>query len=309
MSDPPGPRIAYLGTSDFAATVLRRVAAESFRPALVVTPPDRPRGRGRRLAKPPAAEAAAELGLELHQTADVNAADSLEVLAGADVGLGLVCAFGQFLRPALLDRLELLNVHPSLLPRWRGAAPIERAIMAGDERTGVAIIRVTEELDAGPVALRESTPIERGENYGSLAARLAEMGAELAVRALRLRGAGELEFAEQDDAAMTYAEKIDPAEGRLDPARPATELERIVRALSPHVGTYLDQEDGGRLGVTRAEATSGGPAAGEVRAEPDALVLGCSPGALRITSVRPAGGREMPAADYLRGHPAPRLAH
>ena len=221
----------------------------------------------------------------------------------------MVCAFGQFLKPPLLERLELLNVHPSLLPRWRGAAPIERAIMAGDERTGVAIIRVTEELDAGPVALCEEIAIEPGDDYGSLSSKLAELGGELAVRALALRAAGELRFTDQDEAAMTYAEKIDSGERALDPRRPARELERRVRALTPHVGTYLELEGGDRLGVLGARATGEDqPAAGELRADRDALVLGCNPGALLITSVRPPGKHDMAAADYLRGHPAPRLA-
>jgi methionyl-tRNA formyltransferase len=232
-----GPaRLAYLGTSEFAATILRRLASGPTRPALVVTPPDRPRGRGRRLAPPPAAAAAAELGFELHQTPDVNAPESIAVLERVEVDLGLVCAFGQFLKGPLLDRFELLNVHPSLLPRWRGAAPIERAIMAGDERTGVAIIRVTEGLDAGPVALRSELAIEPAEDYGSLASRLAELGGELAVRALERHAAGELRFTEQDESAMTYAEKIVPAERVINPLGAAQGEERRVRALHPHIG-------------------------------------------------------------------------
>ena len=304
-----GPaRLAYLGTSEFAAMILRRLASGPSRPALVVTPPDRRRGRGRRLAPPPAAVAAADLGLELHQTEDVNAPESIAAIERAGVDLGLVCAFGQFLRGPILERFELLNVHPSLLPRWRGAAPIERAIMAGDERTGVAIIRVTAGLDAGPVALSEELEIEPGDDYGSLAARLAALGGELAVRALDLRAAGELRFTEQDDSAMTYAEKIDPAERVIDPFGAARNEERRVRALNPHIGTYLALDGDARLGVLRAQAVEDGPPPGELRAEGDALVLGCDPGALRITAVRPAGGRDMAAADYLRGHPAPRLA-
>jgi methionyl-tRNA formyltransferase len=302
-------RLAYLGTSDFAASVLRRLATSPFRPALVVTPPDRRRGRGRRLAPPPAAATAQDLGLELHQAADVNDPDSLAALERAGIDLGLVCAFGQFLRSPLLDRVELLNVHPSLLPRWRGAAPIERAIMAGEERTGVAIIRVTEGLDAGPVALCEPMRIEPDDDYGTLAGRLAEVGGELAVRALELHARGELRFTEQDDSAMTYAEKIDSAERRLDPRRPAVELERVARALNPHIGTYLELDGGVRLGVARAKlAEAAGPPPGKLVAGSDGLVLGCDPGALRIVSVRPPGRREMPAADYLRGHPAPTLA-
>ena len=309
MSASPSARLAYLGTSEFAAIVLRRLASSPHSPALVVTPPDRRKGRGRRLSPPPAAAAAEELGLDLHQTADVNAADSIEALERAGIEIGLVCAFGQFLRTELLGRLELLNVHPSVLPRWRGAAPIERAIMAGDERTGVTIIRVTEELDAGPVALREEEAIRPDDDFGSLSARLADLGGGLAVRALELRAQGALDFTEQDHSAMTYAAKIDPAERLLDPRRPAMELERAVRALNPHIGSYLELEGGERLGVTRAgTATDEGIAAGELRAEGEVLVLGCDPGALWITRVRPAGRREMAAADYLRGHPAPRLA-
>jgi methionyl-tRNA formyltransferase len=304
-----GPaRLAYLGTSEFAATILRRLAAGPTKPALVVTPPDRKRGRGRRLAPPPAASAAADLGLELHQTADVNSPESIGALEQAGIQLGLVCAFGQFLKGPFLDRFELLNVHPSLLPRWRGAAPIERAIMAGDERTGVAIIQVTEGLDAGPVALREALEIEPGDDYGSLAPRLAELGGELAVRALRLHAAGELRFTEQDQSVMTYAEKIDPAERVIDPLGAARDEERRVRALNPHIGTYLALDGGDRLGVLRARAAEDGPPAGELRVDRDALVLGCDPGALRIAAVRPPGGRDMAAADYLRGHPPPRLA-
>jgi methionyl-tRNA formyltransferase len=309
MSGPGPARLAYLGTSEFAATILRRLATGATKPALVVTPPDRKRGRGRRLAPPPAAAAAADLGLALHQTPDVNSPESLDALDAARIDLGLVCAFGQLLKGSLLDRLELLNVHPSLLPRWRGAAPIERAIMAGDERTGVAIIRVTEGLDAGPVALREELAIEPDDDYGSLAPKLAELGGELAVQALERRAAGTLRFTEQDEATMTYAEKIDPAERLLEPHRPALELARRVRALNPHVGTYLALEDGDRLGVLRAEpAEAPGPPPGDLEADSGALVLGCEPGALRITVVRPPGRREMAAVAYLRGHPAPRLA-
>ena len=140
-------RLAYLGTSDFAATVLRRLAESAYRPVLVVTPPDRKQGRGRKLSPPPTAIAAAELGLELHQTPNVNDPESAGALEAAAVDLGMVCAFGQLIKPPLLERIEMLNIHPSLLPRWRGAAPIERAIMAGDEETGVAVMRLTEGLD------------------------------------------------------------------------------------------------------------------------------------------------------------------
>jgi len=301
-------RVAYLGTSNFAATVLRRMADSPARPVLVVTPPDRPKGRGRKLSPPPVAAAARELGLPVHQTASVNQPESVAELERAGVDVAMVCAFGQLIKPPLLDDLLFLNVHPSLLPRWRGAAPIERAIMAGDERTGVAVMRLTEGLDSGPIALLEETPIGPDEDYGSLAQRLAEMGGELAVRALEAHERGELAFTEQDEAGVTYAEKIEPAERRLDPARPAAELARVVRALTPHIGVFLELEGGDRLGVRRARAVPGGPAQGEFEAADGALVLGTGEGALAIEVVRPAGGRDVSAADYLRGHPLPALA-
>jgi len=300
-------RTVYLGTSDFAAAVLERLAASPQRPSLVVTPPDRPRGRGRRSASPPAAEAAAELGIELLQVESVNDEAALERIRAARPEAVGVCAFGQLIREPLLSELPLLNVHPSLLPRWRGAAPIERAIMTGDERTGVCVMRVTAALDAGPVALREEVAIGPEDDFESLSSRLAALGGELLVRALDLYGADRLEFVAQDDAGATYAERIDPAERRLDPRRPAPELARTVRALTPHIGAYLEVGDGERLGVRRARAVEVAVKPGEVRAEWGALLLGCGRGALRLEVVQPPGGRPMTADAYLRGHPVPVL--
>jgi len=301
-------RTAFLGTSEFAATVLRRLAGSPHRPALVLTPPDRRRGRGRRELPPPAAETATELELELAQAENVNAEPALERIRAARPEALVVCAFGQLIREPLLSELPILNLHPSLLPRWRGAAPIERAIMAGDERTGVCIMRLTEGLDSGPVALREETGIGPEEDFEALAARLAALGGELLVRALDLLAEGRLEFVGQGEDGVTYAEKIDPAERRLDPARPAAELAAVVRALTPHVGAYLETEGDERLGVRRAAAVEAGPAAGEVRLEEEALLVGCGEGALRLEIVQPPGGKPMPVDAYLRGHTPPRLA-
>jgi methionyl-tRNA formyltransferase len=300
-------RTAYLGTSAFAATVLRALAATPHRPALVVTPPDRRAGRGRRMSPPPAADAARELGLDVHQTASVNAPESIERLRALAPEAAVVCAFGQLIREPVLSELLMLNVHPSLIPRWRGAAPIERAIMAGDARTGVTIMRVTEGLDSGPVALQEAIEIAEGEGFESLSAGLAQLGGRLAVEALDRLERGELEFRDQDDAAATYADKIAPEERRLDPRRPAGELERAVRALNPRIGTYLELEGGARLGVRAARAEADGPPAGEIRVEGSSLVLGCADRALRLETVQAPGGRPMAAADFLRGHvPPPR---
>jgi methionyl-tRNA formyltransferase len=300
-------RFAYLGTSEFAASVLRHLAAGAeHRVVLAVTPPDRPRGRGRKVQPVPAAAAAEELGIDVVRTETASEPGTLARIRAAGAEVGVVCAFGQLIRDPLLSELELLNVHPSLLPRWRGAAPIERAIMAGDERTGVSIMRVTEGLDAGPVALAEAVEIGDAD-YGGLSPRLEELGARLAARALGLRSAGELALEPQDESRATYAEKIEPSDRRLDPARPAVELERRVRALTPHIGAYLELAGGGRLTVEAARAEPGRLEPGAVETG-DGLAVGCAEGVLRLLRVRPPGGRTMDAGDYLRGHGRPSIS-
>jgi methionyl-tRNA formyltransferase len=298
-------RTVFLGTSDFAATVLRRLAASTHRPQLVLAPPDRPQGRGRRTLPPPTALTARELDLPLLQTENVNSSDALERIRSSSAEVAAVCAFGQLIREPLLSELEMLNVHPSPLPRWRGAAPIERAIMAGDEDTGVSIMRLTEGLDSGPVALQERVPIEPDEDFGALSARLARIGGELIVTAFDLRAEGRLELSEQDDDLATYAEKIEPGERRLDPLRPATELARTVRALTPHIGAYVETPDGERLGVRAARAEDGNGEPGQFEARDGSLWLGCAEGVLRLEVVQPPGARPMPANAFLRGHRVP----
>ncbi|HEY8083098.1 MAG TPA: methionyl-tRNA formyltransferase [Solirubrobacterales bacterium] len=300
-------KTVYLGTSDFAATVLRRLADSPHRPLLIVTPPDRPRGRGRKTLPPPAAVVAKELGIELLQAEDVNGADAMDAIRAVKPEAVAVCAFGQLIREPLLSEVPLVNVHPSLLPRWRGAAPIERTIMAGDECTGVTIMRVTAGLDSGPVALCEELAIGPEDDFETLSGRLAALGGELLVKALDLQSSGGLEFVEQDEGDATYAEKIDSAERRLDPARPAHELARTVRALTPHIGAYLEVGGGGRLGVRRARPVDVSVKLGDVRAEWGALLLGCGQRALRLEVVQPEGGKPMAADAYLRGHPLPTL--
>ena len=198
-------RTVFLGTSEFAAAVLERLAREPHRPALVLTRPDRPRGRGRRLAAPPVAERGARAGdraraARARRTTPRGRSSAIAQRRRRDARW-CVCAFGALIKEPLLSAHELLNVHPSLLPRWRGAAPIERAIMAGDERTGVSIMRLTAGLDSGPVCLAAREPIDPRDTYGSLAARLARLGGELLVRALDEIEAGEPPpFAEQEEA-------------------------------------------------------------------------------------------------------------
>lgn len=300
-------RTVYLGTSEFAADVLRRLAGSAHRPQLVVTPPDRQKGRGRRSGPPPGATVAAELEIELLQAENVNEQSSLERIRAARPDAVVVCAFGQLIREPLLSEWPLLNVHPSLLPRWRGAAPIERAILAGDARTGVSLMQLTAGLDSGPVALREGVAIGPEDNFESLSGKLSALGGELLIEALNRQAEGSLTFTEQDDEAATYAEKIDPAERRLDPARPAVELARTVRALTPHIGAYIEIAGDGRLGVRRARAVDVGVKQGAMKAEWGALLLGCGRGALRLEVVQPPGGKPMAADAYLRGHTVPVL--
>ena len=299
----------FLGTSEFAAAVLNRLAQEqAHRPALVFTRPDRARGRGRRLTSPPVAETARALEIPLEQPDSVNDPGVGERIAEVEPSAVVVCAFGALIKEPLLSDHELLNVHPSLLPRWRGAAPIERAIMAGDTKTGVSIMRLTAGLDSGPVCLAAAEPILTGDSHGSLAPRLSGLGGELLVRALEEAPP----FVEQSEDGVTYAEKITPADRLLDPGRPAAELERVVRALHPHIGARVALPDGTLLGVHRAaltedpptgaDAAQGGEARLGVAARDGRLLLDCNPGVLELLEVQPPGGRAMDASSYLHGH-------
>jgi methionyl-tRNA formyltransferase len=287
-------RSVYLGTSAFAVSVLERLAASDHRPVLVVTRPDRPRGRGRKLSPPPVADAARGLGIEVIQPESVNSGDARAAIAAARPDAIAICAFGALIREPLLTEHPMWNVHPSLLPRWRGAAPIERAIEAGDAVTGVTIMRPTAEMDAGPVCLRAEEPIGAGDDYGSLAARLERLGGDLLVRAL-----DELpEFREQPAEGVTIAPKIGPDDRRLDPALGAAALERRVRALNPHIGAYVEEP---RLVVRRARVSEERAPAGELAARDGRLLYGTSDGALELLEVVPPGSRAMDAAAYLRG--------
>jgi methionyl-tRNA formyltransferase len=277
--------LAYLGTSEFAVGVLARLDPV---PDLVVTRPDRPAGRGRRLAPPPVAVAAREQGLNLEQPSDVH---ELDLHGFDDI---VVCAFGALIKEPLLSHPGLINVHPSLLPRWRGAAPIERAIMAGDAETGVCIMKMAEGLDEGPVCLVERTPIADDDSFGTVAARLEEIAARLLARWLAERPA----CREQAEEGMVYAAKIVAADRQLDPARPVDENWRVVRALDPHIGAKA-----GELGVwsARPAGDEARAAAGEIVVADGRVLWGCAGGALELLELQPPGKRRMAAADYARG--------
>jgi methionyl-tRNA formyltransferase len=259
-------RIAVAATAPFGANVLERVAAHHAI-SFVLTRPDRPQGRGRKVAPPPAKLAAERLGLPVLQPKRLDA--SVELPAETIVAV----AYGLLVPASLLDRHLWLNVHPSLLPRWRGAAPVERAIMAGDAETGVSIIRLVEALDAGPVGARESFPIEPDDDAGVVYERAAEAAARL-LDPLPER------FVPQADEGATYADKIGPDDRRLDLSRPADELVRRVRALSPHIGARAELE-GRPVTVWRARVAADG--------------------SFEPVEVQPDGGRRMDYAAWLRG--------
>ena len=259
-------QLAVAATAPLGADVLQRLASKHDVPYLL-TRPDRPQGRGRKVAPPPAKEVAERLGIEVRQP---------ERLADLDPGVDavVVAAYGVLIPEDALDRALWLNVHPSLLPRWRGAAPIERALMAGDEETGVTIIELVPELDAGPIAAVQAFPIGPEDDFGTLSARAGELAAELLEQALP-----EPELRPQSSEGVTYAEKIRPADRELDWSRPAQELANQVRALSPHIGA-------------RAELHGRPVTIWKARVEGDELVP---------VEVQPEGGRRMEYDAWLRG--------
>jgi methionyl-tRNA formyltransferase len=259
-------RIAVAATAPFGADVLARLSAEHDVVQLL-TRPDSPSGRGRRVAPPAAKEVAGRLGIPVTQPERLD--ESVELAADTVV----VCAYGLLIPNELLGRALWLNVHPSLLPRWRGAAPVERALMAGDDETGVTIHRTVEALDAGPVAARLAFPIGPDDDAGTVYARAAEVAAELLRDVL---AQDEPHFEAQPEDGVTYADKIRPEDRELDPGAPAQELVNRVRALSPHIGARR-----GDLIVWRARV-------GE-------------DGAFEPLEVQPAGGRRMAYDAYLRG--------
>ena len=283
----------YLGTSAFAVTVLERLLESAHAPSLVVTRPDRPAGRGRRVQSPPVADAARAAGIELIQPERASTQEVTDRIAAENPTAVIVCAYGALISDPLLSAFEFVNVHPSLLPRWRGAAPIERAIASGDIETGVGIMRLEAGLDTGPVAASGRIPIEPYDTYGTLAPRLAGLAGDLLIDVLTTSPP----YVPQPEAGVTYAEKIGPEDRTLSPKRRAIENDHIVRALTPHIGARVELPDGTLLGVHEAHMLLDQTDDHRVAIEHDHLRIG----ALALTVVQPPGGRAMPVADYLRG--------
>jgi methionyl-tRNA formyltransferase len=291
-------RVAFAGTNWWAAQALERLAgAPGLDVALVLTQPDRPAGRGRKPAAPPVAAAARSLGIELAQPE--RAAEALPLLAAAGVRAVAVVAYGLLVPRVLLDALPFVNLHPSALPHWRGAAPVERGIMAGEREGAVAAMLLVEQLDAGPVAAMERFAIAPDDDAGTVYDHALALGLGPLARALAAAASGSLATVPQI-GEPTYAAKITAADRLLEPARPARELHDRVRALSPHIGARLVL-GGAPHTIWRTAVAAGGPAPGVLERSGDTVVVGCADGGLELRELQAPGGRRMPAADWLRG--------
>lgn len=301
-------RLVYYGTPAIAVPPLERLVRDGRAPLLVVTRRDRPRGRGQRVGASPVRASAEALGLPVSTPVRAGAPEEIERVRALEPDLLVLVAYGQILPPALLSvaRLGALNVHFSLLPRHRGASPVQAALLAGDRETGVTTMWMTEGLDEGPVFLQAATPIAEGENAGRLGERLAAMGAECLARSLDGIERGEIERREQDPSRATYAPKIPSDAGRLPIDLEPEELARRVRAYTPDPGAYLDLAEG-RLLVTEAEPGApdgaGEGRAGAVRAvhRSRGIEIAIPRGSLWLRRVRPAGRREMSGFEYANG--------
>ena len=290
-------RIVFMGTPDFSVPVLQALHDAGHEIAAVYTQPPRPAGRGKK-DRPGAVHARAlDLGLPVRHPISLKGDAAQADFAALDADIAVVVAYGLILPQAVLDapRHGCLNIHASLLPRWRGAAPIHRAIMAGDAQTGICIMRMEAGLDTGPVLLRDATAIGAEETTGSLHDRLSAMGAALIVETLdRLP---DLSPVPQPDAGVTYAAKIDKAEARIDWTAPATEVDRRIRGLSPFPGAWCEI-GGERVKLLGSRVTDGQGDPGQVLA---GLTVACGEGAVAITRLQRAGGRPLPVDQALRG--------
>lgn len=297
-------RVVFMGTPDFAAHLLKEIVSRGHEIAAVYTQPPRPAGRGMAEKKSAVHLLAESLGLPVRSPKSLKNADAQANFAALDADVAVVAAYGLLLPQPILDapRYGCLNLHGSLLPRWRGAAPIQRAIMAGDAESGVMVMKMEAGLDTGPVALTAKTPIGAEMTAGELHDRLAELGAPLMGDALDLLAKDELRFTPQAEDGACYAQKIEKAEARIDWRRSAQDLQDLVRGLSPFPGAFFEADLGHgmeRVKVLRASVEEGKGAPGA--ALDDAGLIACGAGALRLLRVQRAGKGEMGIEEFLRG--------
>ncbi|NQY60885.1 methionyl-tRNA formyltransferase [Cognatishimia sp.] len=293
-------RVVFMGTPDFSVPVLEALVAAGHEIAAVYCQPPRPAGRGKKLRPTPVHSRAEALGLEVRHPESLKTSDSQADFAALNADVAVVVAYGLLLPQAILDAPKhgCLNIHASLLPRWRGAAPIHRAIMAGDAETGVCIMQMEAGLDTGPVLLRAATPIGSEETTAQLHDRLSQMGAEAIVEALAKPQV--LTPEPQPDQGVTYAHKIDKAEARVDWAEDAKNIDRKIRGLSPFPGAFTEY-DGQRIKLLASRFVDLDGAAGTLL--DDALTVACGTGAVQLTRLQRAGKSAQTAEEFLRGVP------
>ena len=307
-------RVVLMGTPEFAVPSLRRLARDpAYELVMVVTQPDRPQGRMRKLTPSPVKRAALEYGIPVFQPGQVRATEALEHLRGFTPDVLVTAAYGQLLPQALLDLAPhgSLNLHASLLPRWRGAAPIHRAIMAGDEETGVTLMKMVKALDAGPVLAARSAAILPSDDVGTLHEKLAEVGAELLQDVLPRYLAGEVTAVDQPDVGITYAERIQREDEFIRWNVPAREVHNHIRGLSPWPGA-VTLWNGQPLKVWATSVVAVGPwpaaAPGSVaRTDDGGAVVRCRDGWLRLQTVQPSGKKRLAVDEWLRGVSVPDL--
>ena len=301
-------RLAFMGTPEFAVPSLAELIASGHEIVAVYSQPPRPKGRGQKLTPSPVHAFAEAMGLPVFTPDSMKAQDSIDTFVSLDLDAACVVAYGQILKPAVLEapRLGCFNLHGSLLPRWRGAAPIQRAIMAGDRETGVQIMRMSEGLDEGAILLSEILPIQRDDTAASLSERMSTVGATLWTRALAAIERGGVTETPQA-GEPTYAKKITPAEARIDWTRPATEIDAHIRGLSPFPGAWFEAP--GPDGPVRVKAllsclsSEGEGATGELLE--GGLLIACGNGAVRLLRVQREGKAQQSPADFLNGFSLP----
>lgn len=298
-------RVVFMGTPEFSVPILTAIIGHGYEVVAVYTQPPRPAGRrGLELTKSPVHEKAEQFGIPVFTPKSLKGAEEQEVFASLEADVAIVVAYGLLLPQAILDapRLGCYNGHASLLPRWRGAAPIQRAIMAGDAETGMMIMKMDAGLDTGPVAMAEKVAITPDMTAGELHDRLSMIGADLMIRAMGALERESLALQPQAEDGVTYAAKIDKTEARIDWSKPAKDVHNTIRGLSPFPGAWCEMEINGAVERVKLQRST----LGEGRGEPgavldDRLTVACGEGAVRLVTLQRSGGKPLPAQEFLRG--------
>nr|WP_029929337.1 methionyl-tRNA formyltransferase [Ochrobactrum sp. UNC390CL2Tsu3S39] len=298
-------RVVFMGTPEFSVPILTAIIGHGYEVVAAYTQPPRPAGRrGLELTKSPVHEKAEQFGIPVFTPKSLKGVEEQDVFASLEADVAIVVAYGLLLPQAILDapRLGCYNGHASLLPRWRGAAPIQRAIMAGDSETGMMIMKMDAGLDTGPVAMAEKVAITPDMTAGELHDRLSMIGADLMIRALGALERESLALQPQAEEGVTYAAKIDKAEARIDWSKPAQDVHNTIRGLSPFPGAWCEMEINGAVERVKLQRSALGEGSGEPGTVlDDHLTVACGEGAVRLVTLQRSGGKQLPAQEFLRG--------